>query len=129
MLNINFILTSLESIYLYYMFNIFKTTISINHPLEKNIINNLGGYFKHPISSSIYENKICHFGKSGIKLLIIYLFARFYILKKSLVNKNIVKNINLFVLSLTTIISLLNFNAVIYLIPFLISDHYFLNSI
>ena len=87
----NILITSLESIYLYYMFILFKTTISINHPLEKNILNNLGEYFKHPISSSNYENKICNFGKSGIKILIIYLFTRLFIIKNKLLENNILK--------------------------------------
>lgn len=123
----NIFLTTIESVYLYYMFTLFKTTININHPLEKNIINNLSDYFKHPISNNKYENKICNFGKSGIKVLIIYLFTRLIIIKNSLVNINVMKNINISVMVITTLLSLLNMNAFIYLIPFLIADHYYLN--
>ena len=123
----NIFLTTIESVYLYYMFTLFKTTININHPLEENIINNLSNYFKHPISSNNYENKICNFGKSGIKVLIIYLFTRLFIIKKSIVSIDIIKNINFFVMVITTLLSLLNMNAFIYLIPFLLTDHYYLN--
>ena len=119
--------TFIESLYLFYMFNLFKTTYTINHPFEKNIINNLGNYFKHPISNSVYENKICDFGKLSIKLFIGYLFIRFYIKKNSLININLLKKINLSVMLTTFILSLSNMNALIYLIPFFITDNYFFN--
>ena len=96
------------------MFQFFKTTICFNHPLEFYLTNNLSYYFNHPIDSIDYESKICDFGKNIIWLLIIYLIYKSY--------NNVSDNINNFIISTTFILSLLNLNAFIYLIPYFISE-------
>ena len=100
--------------YILFMFNYFKTTISINHPLEFYIVGNLGDYFKHPISSSYYESKICKFGQDIIRVLALYLFYKSYY--------PVNKNFNYFVIFLTFIFSLMNFNALIYLLPYFLYE-------
>ncbi len=101
--------------YILYMFLFFKTNISINHPLEYYIIDNLTNYFKHPISNSNYESKICPFGKDIIWVLVIYLFYKTYY--------PINKTFNRLVIFMTFILSLLNFNALTYLIPYFIYEY------
>ena len=96
------------------MFQFFKTTICFNHPLEFYLTNNLSNYFNHPIDSIDYESKICDFGKNIIWLLVIYLIYKSY--------NNISNNINNFIILITFILSLLNLNAFIYLIPYFISE-------
>ena len=91
-----------------------KTSITINHPLEFYLTNNLSNYFKHPINSSDYESKICDFGKNIIWLLI------FYLIYKSYYKVN--KYINYSVILTTFILSLMNFNAVLYLLPYFIIE-------
>ena len=47
----------IESIYLFYMFFVFKTTYSFNLAICDKEIQELGTLFIH--DSNIYENKIC----------------------------------------------------------------------
>ena len=96
------------------MFQFFKTTICFNHPLEFYLINNLSNYFNHPIDSLEYESKICDFGKNIIWLLIIYLIYKSYY--------NVSNNINNFIILITFILSLLNLNALVYLIPYFLYE-------
>ena len=111
--------TLIEIFYLFYMFRIFKTAISINHPLEYHYIDNLSNYFKHPISINIYENKICDFGKDAILILIIYLIIRLFLYSNKM---KINRYINYLILGISLIISFMNMNAVIYILPFIIID-------
>jgi len=104
----------LIALYILYMFQFFKTSISFNHPLEFYILDNVSNYYNHPISTTDYESKICSFGKDIIWLLVIYL------LYKSYYGTN--KTINRIVIFITFILSLMNFNAVLYLIPYFISE-------
>ena len=66
----------IESVYIFYMFNIFKTRFSIHHPFEYLISNT---YIKHPIYTGKYENKICTFGHHVSILIIIWFILRNYI--------------------------------------------------
>lgn len=102
-------------LYILYMFQFFKTSINFSHPLEFYLTNELSNYFKHPIYSSNYESKICDFGKHIIWLLIIYLIYKTYY--------PINKNLNKIVIFITFILSLLNLNALAYLIPYFISEY------
>ena len=118
-------LSLLELLYLYYMFIIFKTTFTINHPLETKMINKLNKIsdkkiFYHPISSSKYESKICPFGKKVIYLLLLFLIYRIF-------NPNLPKKINLWILIITIFMSLLNLNALLYILPYIIIEiNYFI---
>ena len=119
--------TIIECIYLYFMFTKFKTTLTCNHPLEYIMIRNLGKYFEHPISNTEYSNKICPFGKTAIQFLILYLVVRMFIIK--LYPLVAIKKFNFYILIITLIISLMNMNALLYLVPFFIFDIYMLNKI
>lgn len=110
------LLVTLLCVYLFYMFKIFKTSISFNHPLEYILTNNSNNYFYHPISSENYENKICPFGKDIIILLIIVIILK-YLFKK-------LNYLSMYILIITFIISLMNFNSTVYLIPFFIFEIY-----
>ena len=121
--------TIIEAIYIYYMYNLFKTKFSFHHPLEK-IINKqpISDYFKHPIYSGIYENKICPFGKLISKLLVIWIFVRIFLLKKYSYTK--ITKINNIIFGLVLIGSLLlNINSFIYFIPIFIYELYYFQDI
>ena len=106
--------------YIYYMFIIFKTKYSIHHPLEYIYNNKFGDFFKHPINSGNYESKICPFGKKAIYILVLYLIIRvFYPINKK---------IKLIILIIIFILSLMNFNALLYLIPYFIFEIYYLTK-
>lgn len=119
------LITIIECIYLYYMFHIFKTKYSFNHPLEYLVNDNLGNYYEHPIG--IIDNnksKICKFGRDGSLIIIIYLILRYFILKLNLLSRNILVIINKIVLLIIFLLSWMNLNAVIYFLPFILFDSF-----
>ena len=101
-------------IYLIFIFRYFKTTVSFTHPLEFVMMNKSSQYFKHSLSYGQYESKICPFGRDAIIALAIFILfkLKFKVLAK----------ISKVVLFMTFIISLLNLNAVIYLIPYFLFE-------
>ena len=109
----NQFISILEGIYIFYMFVLFKTSYSINHPFEKdwNI-----SMLKHPISST-YESKICPLGKiTGVFLLLWFIFR--YKIK----NNN---RYNILILTVVGVSSLLlNLNALVYLLPILFIEYF-----
>ncbi len=120
------IITIIECIYLYYMFHIFRTKYSFNHPFEYLVNNNLNNYFKHPIG--IIDNnksKICKFGRDGAILIIIYLIIRYIIFKINLISRKTIITFNKIVLLIIFILSWMNLNAVIYFFPFILFDLYY----
>ena len=112
----NIYISLLESIYIIFMYNFFKTEKSFHHILEI-IINTKKGIFYHPINTGLYENKICDFGKLSSFLISIWFLTRHFITESNELNKIFFKI--LFIISL-----LMNFNAFIYLIPIFITEFY-----
>lgn len=104
----------IEAIYIVYMLNYFKTKYSFAHPLS-NFDNS---YFKHPIGISTEPiSNICQFGHNASWLLAIFILIRPY-----LYTNKIMKYISTVVLIIVGTVSLLNINAVIYLIPYFIYE-------
>ena len=120
-------ITLIEIIYIYFMYNVFKTTYSFHHPIEILISKmSIPDYLKHPIYSDVYESKICSFGKKASILLIIWLIIRQNL---NSVNFNFYRKINLIIFSLFLIGTLaLNMNSFIYLIPVFIYEFYQINN-
>ena len=116
-------ITIVEIIYLYYMFQIFRTKYTFHHPFENIVNNNLDNYFNHPIGiENTNQSKICKFGRDGSLILIWYLILRFLLIYFKLIPKKILIKINNFILFFIFIISWMNLNAVIYFLPFIIFD-------
>lgn len=120
-------ITLVEIIYIYFMYNVFKTKYSFHHPIEILISKmSIPEYLKHPIYSDVYESKICSFGKYASILLIIWLIIRQNL---NSVNFNFYRKINLIIFSLFLIGTLaLNMNSFIYLIPVFIYEFYQINN-
>lgn len=113
----------IESFYLFYMFNYFKTKISFNHPFEYLIVNKYN-FLKHPIRTTLYENKICILGNIVGKIAFIWFLGRYLIKSKNR------KYINKLIFSLLFIVTLLlNFNAFIYILPIIFLEYRFSNLI
>lgn len=112
----NKILLFLETLYIYFMFNHFKTTISVHHPFE-NIVG--GNFLAHPISTGLYESKICPFGNLVGKLFLIWTLAILFLDKKRFDTIHKIFIVLLFIGSL-----LLNLNAFIYMIPVFLYEFY-----
>ena len=115
------LITIIEIIYLIYTFIFMKTKFYILHPiqifryLEKNE-NNKFNFFKHSVQKGLYINRICPFGKVMIIILSIYLILRYYFTK--------IKKLNTIILMITFVLSLMNMNSFIYLIPFFITEFF-----
>jgi len=121
-----FIITIIESFYLYYMFHILKTKYTFHHPFEYLLMNDINDYFKHPIGvTDNYRSKICKFGRDGSILIIVYLYFRYIITHFELLQKKNWIIFNRFILLIIFIISWMNLNAVIYFTPFILFDLYF----
>lgn len=105
--------TLIESIYIYYMYNLFKTKISFHNPIEIYIQNkNNSHYLQHSIQNGVYESKICPFGKFISILLIIWLYVRLYYKKEEIIKINYLIFVLVFIGSFT-----MNLNSFIYFLP------------
>ena len=108
------IITWVESIYLFYMYFLFKTKYNISTAVLDKAVNKLGPFFVH--NSPCYCNKVCPFGKF---IAIISILLGFLRLKYSLVYG--------FTCLLTAF--LMNMNAFVYLIPLVITELIIIKSL
>jgi hypothetical protein len=125
-----FIYSLIESLYILYMYNLFKTKYFFHNPIEiflQNTIFKDNNTMKHEIKNTDYSSKICKFGKIISVILVILIYIRY----QALVNKNY-KNmifytkITLIIVSIFSLI--LNMNAFIYLLPVFIYELYLINN-
>ena len=98
----------LESIYLIYMFLFFKTSVDFN------IIKSPEGWWLEHLIGDEVGPRICPFGRVAIFGLIFILIVRNYI--------DIAQNIINISLGMAFILSLVNLNALIYLLPVLLVE-------
>jgi len=106
------------------MYNLFKTTFSIHHPLEFLIRNqsSISDFFKHPIDTGIYESKICPFGNFASILIILWLWIRLLFNNTNLMLK--LNKILFIIISITSFA--MNINSFVYLIPIYLYEFFFL---
>ena len=104
------IVSIFESVYLIFMFIFFKTTVDFN------VLRSPGGkWFKHLIGDE-YGNRICPFGKVAIFALIFVLLIRHYIkIPQYFINLALI---------IAFVLSLMNMNAVVYLIPIFLIEYF-----
>jgi hypothetical protein len=99
------------------MFFIFKTSYSFNLAIFNDQVNNLGSFFIH--NTNDYQNKICIFGKYMAILAIILASIRLYYNSKITFKFNLIFDILCLVLA-----TLMNLNALVYIIPIILSEIY-----
>ena len=116
------IFTILKIFYLYYFFKIFKTKYSVSHPYELYILRKINKKsFNHIVEKTNKPiNRICPFGQQIIIVLLFYIFIRDLIFNDKKNKKCMFLNKIVFYISL--VLSFLNFNAFLYLLPFWISE-------
>lgn len=117
-----------ESIYVIYMLNFFKTRYSLAHPLtyfNNNILYHPIGKADKPICN------ICKLGNYGAYLIALFALLRMIVLLNSPKKENIktIKVISYMGLITVFTLSLLNFNAVVYLLPYFIGELWYLKSL
>lgn len=125
-----FYLSLIESFYILYMYNLFKTTLHIHNPLEiflQNTIFKDNDTMKHPIKNTEYASKICKFGKLSSVIITILIYLRYHcLMNRKFVNIVFLSKLALIIIILVTLI--LNMNAFIYLVPVFIYEIYMINN-
>jgi len=117
------IISVLEAVYTIYMLNYFETRYSLAHPFSYF----RSRYFYHPIGVSEEPmSQICSFGHQMSWYLGAYFIIRVLLLMYvPRLNKSI-KLFNRALMILVFIVSLVNFNALVYLMPiFIVEYNYF----
>ena len=102
------------ALYVVYMLNYFKTTVNIAHPLTE-FENDM---FYHPIEyNDVPQNMICTFGNYGA-----FILAGFIIYRSMYKCNKIISHI---IVICVFLLSLLNFNACLYLLPYFIFEMFY----
>ena len=113
------LISIVEIVYVVYMLRCFKTRYSLAHPLVK--FN--GEYLKHPIGkSTIPQSTICQFGHDGAIIIALLILLRLKALYLFNINKKKVASFNTFSLIIIIILAFMNFNALVYLLPFFVCE-------
>ena len=119
------IVTIAQSVYLLYMYFIYKTTYSFNGARLDKETQSLGSYFVH--DTGRYENKICFFGKIMAILAIILAVVRLYFLTYYPEIKRRLTLLSFGFDSVCLFLAIImNMNALVYLLPVLVSEVYIL---
>ena len=114
------LISIIEALYIIFILNFFKTTYSFNHPLEIFIIG-FDNYLKHPIHSDKYENKICELGHDLSICFAFYIILRHFLPPNTIYNS--------YIIYFAIVLSLLNLNAFIYLLPIFIYELFFYSDL
>jgi hypothetical protein len=118
-------ITLIESIYLIYMFFFFKTNYSFNLAIFNKETQNMGSFFVH--DTGYNENKICKFGKYMAIFAIILAWLRVYYWNTN--RDCIITNTIRFDVLCVILALLMNMNAVVYILPLIISEYYLIQYI
>ena len=116
-------ITIFESLYLVFMFFVFRTSYSFSSIQQDSKTNLLGKMFIH--NSGHNENKICLFGKIMAIIFINLIFVRYYFIK----DKTIALVCSLVFYSISIPLAyIMNWNALIYIFPLLFTESFILYS-
>lgn len=130
------VISVLESFYIIYMWNYFKTRYSFHNIWEAPLMNKreMPEYFKHKINTGIYENKICPLGNTAGYLLAAWILLRenfIYQMKDRnlVISKRKISKLNKILFIIVAILAfIMNLNAFIYLIPVFIFEIFLQNG-
>lgn len=110
------IIGCLEAVYVLYMFNWFKTTINFA-PAISYIAD---PFFNHPIDTlDTPRNLVCTFGKDISWLLAAYLIFHGVVMDMYPEFHPELRKLHIGILSFSVVLSLINFNVTMYLLPIL----------
>lgn len=114
-----------QAIYIIYMLNYFKTKYSLAHPLtyfENKLIYHPIGKSDKPISN------ICKLGNILSWYLGLFVVLRSIFIENNTINIKYIKLVSLAGLCIGVILSMMNFNAVLYLLPHFILEFVLINN-
>ena len=128
-MNIRFIkiITIIESVYLLYMFYIYKTKFSFNSAIFDKEIQSWSSNFIH--NSNKYENKICNFGKLMAVIAVIFAFYRLDLLQNFQNKLPVLYGTIIFDITCIFLSIIMNMNAFIYILPLIIGESIIINMI
>jgi len=109
------------------MFFIYKTNYSFNFSLYDKEIQSMGKFFVH--NDGQFSNKICIFGKYMAGIAIILAWIRVYTFYNSNSKSNIFDITLGFDLLCIVLGLLMNLNALVYIIPIILTEYYILSNI
>jgi len=118
------IITIFESIYLLYMYFVFKTKYSFSSAMLDKQVQTLGSFFMH--NTNKYENKICLFGKLMAIIAIILAFIRLYLISDYSYKSTLFYKTLIFDSICLSLALIMNLNAAIYIIPIIVCEVYFI---
>ena len=110
------VITIAESLYLFFMYFLFKTKYSVGTAIFDKSVNNLGLFFTHNTHCNC--NKVCTFGRFMAIVSIILGFVRLNYLN----NPNMIMYMLGYGLTCLLVAFLMNLNAFIYLLPLVVSE-------
>lgn len=118
---------ALMSVYLVYAFRHFETAVSVHHPLERAMQHRLGDFFRHPLDAddAVRGLQICPFGQAAVLALVAFLWLRLAVVRgggRRWLSAAAIRAWSLAVLGGTAALSLLNMNAVLYLLPYFAAE-------
>ena len=117
--NIKLVVSVLQAVYIIYIFNFFETTYSCE--TSRKLV--LSGILFHPVKDSKNPiSHICPFGHMMAYPIALYLIGRHFVLNDT---PDIKKKYSFIINTLIFLGSLMNLNAVVYLIPFFITEFVF----
>lgn len=118
------VLSILDAIYIIYVLNYFKTKYNIAHP----VLYFQSDYFKHPIEKTVVpQSMVCPFGNDASWLLALFVLIRCSMIVMYGKSQSI-KYISILVLVMSVLLSLMNFNVLLYLIPHLLVEYYIIDK-
>ena len=122
-MNTPWLLTSLESVYLVYMFFLFKTKHEFSMAPLDRATQSLGSMFVH--STGVYENKVCLFGKYMAMFAILFFVFRTYCLQKFPSMKSTLLWTTIVLDSIYMFLALfMNWNVLLYILPLVFVEIY-----
>ena len=122
----NLVLSILLSTYVIYVLNYFKTTYSIAHPIT--YFNNK--YIFHPIyNTKTKKSMICQFGHDASWLIAFFILFRYYLITKNKIKEEQLQMASMFIMLSVFAVSLVNLNAVLYLLPYFILEIMYIKNL
>jgi len=118
------IITIFESVYLLYMYFIFKTNYSFSSAIFDKQVQNISSFFIH--NTNRYENKICLFGKLMAIIAIILAFIRLFLISDNSYKSTLFYKTLIFDIICLSLALIMNLNAAIYIIPIIVCEVYFM---
>jgi len=120
--------TIISSVYLLFMYCIFKTEYSFSGATYDKAVQSLGAAFVH--DTGVYENKVCMFGRIMAVVAVIWWLLRYFIIINYPAYKSAALWITVgFDITGLALAYIMNLNAFVYLLPLVFMELYVISKI